>query len=47
MPVTSCIKDTCFNLSLSMKGDKIVSPCDRHSNGTVTLKKHVSKYKPM
>ena len=28
-----------------VKGDKIVRPCDRHSNETVTLKKHVTKYK--
>ena len=30
-----------------VKGDEIVLPCDRHSNETVTLKKHVSKYKNM
>ena len=30
-----------------MKGDEIVRPCDRHSNETVTLKKHVKKYKHM
>ena len=30
-----------------MKGDEIVRPCDRHSNETVTLKKHVTKYKNM
>ena len=47
MPVTSCIKDTCLNLSLS-KGDEIVpQPCDRHSNETATLGKHVTKYKNM
>ena len=28
-----------------MKGDKIVRPCDRHSNKTVTLSIHVAKYK--
>ena len=51
MLVTSCIKDTCSNLSLSIisegKGDEIVRPCDRHSNETVTFRKHVSKYKNM
>ena len=30
-----------------MKGDEIVRPCDRQSNETVTLKKHVTKYKNM
>ena len=30
-----------------MKGDEIVRPCDRHSNETVTLRKHVMKYKNM
>ena len=30
-----------------MKGDEIVRPCDRHSNETVTRRKHVSKYKNM
>ena len=30
-----------------MKGDEIVRPCDRHSNETVNLRKHVSKYKNM
>ena len=28
-----------------MKGDEIVRPCDRHSNETVTLRKHLIKYK--
>ena len=28
-----------------MKGDEIVRPCDRHSIETVTLRKHVTKYK--
>ena len=28
-----------------MKGDEIVQPYDRHSIETVTLRKHVSKYK--
>ena len=27
-----------------MKGDEIVRPCDRHSNETVTLGKHVTKF---
>ena len=38
MPVTSCIKDACSNLSLSniVKGYDIVQPFDRHSNETVT-----------
>ena len=27
-----------------MKGDKIVQPCDWHSNETVTLRNHVTKY---
>ena len=30
-----------------MKGDEIVRPCDRHSIETVTIKKHVTKYKSM
>ena len=30
-----------------MKRDKIVLPCDRRSNETVTLGKHVTKYKHM
>ena len=30
-----------------MKGDEIVGHCDRHSNETVTLRKHVTKYKTM
>ena len=30
-----------------MKEDEIVRPCDRHSNETVTLGKHVTKYKHM
>ena len=30
-----------------MKGDEIVRPCDRHSCETVTLRKHVAKYKKM
>ena len=30
-----------------MKGVEIVRPCDRHSNETVTLGKHVTKYKNM
>ena len=29
----------------SMKGDEIVRPFDRHSNETVTLGKHITKYK--
>ena len=28
-----------------MKWDEIVRPCDRYSNETVTLRKHVTKYK--
>ena len=28
-----------------MKGDEIVRPCDGHRNETVTLRKHVIKYK--
>ena len=28
-----------------MEGDQIVRPCDRHSNETVTLREHVTKYK--
>ena len=42
MPVTSCVKDTRL-----VKGDEIVRPCDRHSRETVTLRKHVTKYKKM
>ena len=30
-----------------MKEDEIVRPCDRHSNDTVTPRKHVTKYKNM
>ena len=30
-----------------MKGNEIVRPCDRHSIETVTLRKHVKKYKNM
>ena len=30
-----------------MKGKEIVRACDRHSNETVTLRKHVTKYKNM
>ena len=47
MPVTSCIKDTCSNLSQSklVKGDEIVRPCDRHSTETAKLRKHLTKYK--
>ena len=30
-----------------MIGDEIVRPCDRHSNETVTIRKHVSKYENM
>ena len=48
MPVTSCIKATCYNyLSLLVKGDKIVRPCDRHSNETATVRKYATKYKHM
>ena len=32
---------------LITEGDEIVPPCDRHSNETVTLRKHVAKYKHM
>ena len=30
-----------------MRGDEIVRPCDRDSNKTATLRKHVTKYKHM
>ena len=30
-----------------MKGDEIVRHCDRHSDKTLTLRKHVTKYKYM
>ena len=30
-----------------MNGEEIVRPCDRHNNETVTLRKHVTKYKHM
>ena len=30
-----------------MKGDEIVKHCDRHINETVTLRKHITKYKNM
>ena len=30
-----------------VKEDEIVRPCDRHSNETVTFRKHVTKYKNM
>ena len=32
---------------LHFSGDELVRPCNRHSNETVTLKKHVTKYKNM
>ena len=36
------------NLSLSIsEGDEIVRACDRHRDETVTLTKHVTKYKYM
>ena len=44
MPVTSCVKDTYSNLSLSIKlvkKDEIARPCEWHSNETVTLWKHI------
>ena len=34
----------CIPIKL-VNGDKIVDICDRHSNETVTLRKHVNKYK--
>ena len=30
-----------------VNGDQIVRPCDRLSNETVTLRKHITKYKRM
>ena len=30
-----------------VKGDEIVRPCDRHSIETMTLRKHLTKYKNM
>ena len=47
MPVTICIKNTCSNLShlIIVTDDEIVCACDRHSNETVTLRTHVTKYK--
>ena len=46
MPVTSSVKDECSNIPIKlMKVDEIVLPCDRHSNETVILRKHVTKYK--
>ena len=30
-----------------VKGDEIVQPCDQHNHETVTLRKHVTKYKNM
>ena len=30
-----------------VKGDEIVRPGDRHSNETITLRKHVTKHKNM
>ena len=52
MPVKNCIKETCtvmfqFIPICLVKGEEIVRPCDRHSNETETLRKHVSKYKRM
>ena len=48
MAVTSCIKDTCSNLSLLIsEGDEIVLPYDLHSNEIETLRKHVIKCKNM
>ena len=48
LPVTSCIKDTCSNLSNRIREwRRIVRSCDRHSNETVTLRNHSTKYKNM
>ena len=33
--------------SLISEGDEIVRSCDRHGDETVTLRKHVTKYKYM
>ena len=30
-----------------MMGDEIVPPCDRHINETVSLRKHVTKFRHM
>ena len=30
-----------------MEGDEIIRACDCHSNETVTVRKHVTKYKNM
>ena len=46
MPVTSWNMIQFIPIKL-VKGDEIVRPCDRRSNETVTLKKHVTKYKNM
>ena len=48
MLVTSRIKVMFqFIPYLISEGDEIVRPCDRHSNETVTLRKHATKYKHM
>ena len=49
MPVTSCFKDahSKFIFIKSVKEDKILWLCDEHSNETMTLRKHVTKYKDM
>ena len=48
--VTSCIKDMNSNkfiLIKLVKIDEIVHDCNRYSNETVTLRKHVTKYENM
>ena len=49
MPGTSCIKDICSMYPYPIsEGKRNVRPCDRHSNETLILRKHVTtKYKHM
>ena len=49
MSVTNCVKRYIFKFILIklVKGDEIVRACDRHRSETVTLRKHVTKYKNM
>ena len=36
-----------YPYQIIVKGDEIVRPCNRHSNETMTLRKHIFKYKHM
>ena len=46
MPVTSVLQIHVSIIPIKLvNGDEIVRTCDRHSNESVTLRKHVTKYK--